>query len=709
MNWKPTLVFGILFGAALAAWALLRPAPSGPAGERERPFSARADEFTRLEIQVPGQPEVVLERAAAKDAVPAWRIREPIDQPADDTRVADMIQGLRRLTRDGSIAPSDPRYSLAEYGLEKPLLSVHAFVGADKKAIRFGRTTVDPQVRYFMIDGEPDVYLGPADAFEAFHAKLIDLRSRKIAHFQPQRVRAFVLETKFLRPLVRIDEEGNRRPVWELDEQGKPKVNEHGQKIPKQEVVYERTEFQFRERPETPGGLRGWSIVRADGEEWNEPADAGRLELLISDLRDATADEFIEPTSLAAYGLEYPEVRCAFELADSDEPLVFEFGNVEEREGRKRIYVRVRRAGEILAVSGALTERLGRRRGDFRSRDVYDFTKEEIESIELVSETGRLKIQKEVQEEKGDEGAAAGPVWKIVEPADFRKDKYADIESYISLLLRAQIAEFMGRQTDLKSFFLDPPGLSATFRLKYQDGSTSEKTYRFGYPGAGANAHLLKPGRPEVFAVSSAYWRSIERMDLHLRDPAMFDLPRDAIREIHVDIEGDRVLKAVRYGVRKNEQGDWEFLEPSQEKVDADRMAAMLARVNYIRAESFLSRSPAIAREYGLDGPDPYGRLTIRYAPDRERPSDVRERTIRFSRAYPDDRRRHHLYYAKLEPAAGEPDRHPDVMIVFRISGDFVDMLREGVAWVKTGDPGHRPIEEPGGHDHEDEKPKRNP
>ncbi|HZL73310.1 MAG TPA: hypothetical protein VFC86_12690, partial [Planctomycetota bacterium] len=121
-------------------------------------------------------------------------------------------------------------------------------------------------------------------------------------------------------------------------------------------------------------------------------------------------------------------------------------------------------------------------------------------------------------------------------------------------------------------------------------------------------------------------------------------------------------------------------------KVDPDRMEQVVGQLNFIRAEGFLSRNPRISEEYKLDGPDPQGRLAIRYA-DPNNPGKSAEKVFRFSKSFLDPSGRIRIYYAKVEAAPGDASPSSDATIVFRIKTEFVEMLRQGLVYEAKAQP----------------------
>lgn len=94
------------------------------------------DAATRIEIQRRGV-TIVLERAA--DA--SWRLRQPVDAPADPAAVQAILGALRNLRFTAAIDPKNGEAEAADpYGLHPPRLIVRLWLGARQHEFVVGRS-----------------------------------------------------------------------------------------------------------------------------------------------------------------------------------------------------------------------------------------------------------------------------------------------------------------------------------------------------------------------------------------------------------------------------------------------------------------------------------------------------------------------------------------------------------------------------------------
>src|SRR5688572_23810900 len=178
MSWRSTVVLGLLAAATFGAWFFLKPADETKE-LRPRPFDWREGTYQSIRIRRPDQPEILLRRQPAQAVGSFWHLEKPA-KPADDARVVEMIGALRRLSRDRSIKPGEPDFTPDDYGFKKPAATIEVTAAGDRRVLIFGNQSVrHTGARFYMIEGEKEIYLGPTDALPPFERSVADLRSRQ--------------------------------------------------------------------------------------------------------------------------------------------------------------------------------------------------------------------------------------------------------------------------------------------------------------------------------------------------------------------------------------------------------------------------------------------------------------------------------------------------------------------------------------------------
>ena len=134
-------------------------------------------------------------RIALERAPTGWRIVEPAELDADAGAVEGLLASLGRLTAAGYV--DDPPGD-AEIGLEPPEyeLTLRSRGDAGPREHRLAVASVHPPelgLRYVR-GSQPSVYLVPEAGISVFPRSVFELRSKQVAHFDADAVRALELE-----------------------------------------------------------------------------------------------------------------------------------------------------------------------------------------------------------------------------------------------------------------------------------------------------------------------------------------------------------------------------------------------------------------------------------------------------------------------------------------------------------------------------------
>ncbi|HEU4339261.1 MAG TPA: DUF4340 domain-containing protein [Planctomycetota bacterium] len=662
MNWKSTVVLAVLAAAAFAAYFLVQP-PVETNAIRPRPFEWRESIFQTIAIKVPDQPDKVLRRQPAPALGSVWHLEEPA-KPVDDALVADMIAALNRLTRDRSIKPGDAEYSPSNLGFDKPVATIDVTGRTEQRTIKLGNVSSKlPDTRFYMVEGEPEIYYAPANVAPPFQRTVSELRSRVFLSYDKQRVVGVEVARRYLKA-------------------GTPEK-------PDMTPELEKLKFTFRDKP-VGGMVAGWYLASINGAPRDEKAEDVALGHLISGLADLRAEEYVPLADAPDFGFSDPEIVARLDIlqppSNATKAVLVEIGKTVDRGARKLTAVRVEGGDEAVLVNPAYVDRIPRERKHFIPPTLIDFDPAALEVIEMATDTGhRVKLTKKEVEQKRD-GQAYKTIEWIVEPRSIPADPTA-VTDFITWLLRVTISDVMGEQPDLATWGLDKPGLTLTLGIRPKSGVPSDRVYKIGRPPTAApgEGYLLKPGSTEVFKISEDIWRRFDRADLNFRKLEMFSIPPQAIVGMSFVYRPDHLsANTVKYSVKKGAGGKWEFDDPDLKAqgapLDAERMDYLVGQLNYVKAEGFLTRNPRVAREYKLDDREPQGRLAIRYA-DPDNPGKSTEKVFRFSKSFLDPSGQLRVYYAKIEAPPGDDSPSSDATIVFRIATKFVEDLRRGVVY----------------------------
>lgn len=572
MSWKTTAVFAGLLAVAGLAYLLYSPEGEAPkTGEKLLIPDLRPDQVNRIGILRAGEPEMVVEKVSSAP-VHAWRIL-PLDRPAEPSVVQAMLDAIGRLHRSGAMDPGAPGTDPSVTGLGAPRLVV-TFEGEGKRvAVRFGTPPPTNQSAVFcQREGDPRLYLAEADVFDACNKTPAQARSRRLVRFDPHRAVRLEMDDRFFRP----------RGQGEM------------------EVVYEKSVMERTDQ----GADKGWYLRKP----WEERLDDIKVNMFLSDLSNLLAEEFVPPGDWKAKGLDQPQLVASITVHGAEKPLVVQFGGRAEGTSRRDcIYAHAVGSGEVALVERDRFERLPRRRGQFRSDVIFPFPLD-VRTLEVgVEGLGKIVLEQRETRTKKDEEELVTRSWELVDPADLRIDREL-MDRFVQNVFAHKIVDFLGEQPDLKLFDLDPPGVTVKIGMK----GGKEHVLGFGMKGQGPG-YFRREGRTEVFEVKPDLVRRLRGMDLNFRNTEMFNVPRESLREVRFEWK-EGTLEPVYYVLRRDPaQGKWSFADKVREgrETDPDRVGEILAAVNFIKADSFVSREPAAAARYRLRDREAPGTLRI--------------------------------------------------------------------------------------------------
>ena len=115
----------------------------------------------------------------------AWRIREPLDFPADRFAADGLASALAQFSSETVI--EEPRPSDV-YGLDASEPTVRFSAGGVEHTLFAGDKTPVGANHYASVGGKPDVYTVASHRVEGLEKAFDDLREKRIAHFEASAV-----------------------------------------------------------------------------------------------------------------------------------------------------------------------------------------------------------------------------------------------------------------------------------------------------------------------------------------------------------------------------------------------------------------------------------------------------------------------------------------------------------------------------------------
>jgi len=626
MSWRTTIVMAAAFVCTTTLWLSTRPEKGRFEGPKPL-FAESEDQFAKIEIQPIGATEIILERRAESRGGVVWWITKPIERPANVPFVKEMILGLRELRDDGLVPNGDKEQA----GVQPAELVVHVHVGGAKRTIRFGRQVKkDPANRWFLY--EDKLYIGTGLAFEPFTRSLAEYRHRRVLFFDRFRVTRIQFEEHY------------------------PKAG-----TPPTEG-YDVSEFVQEENPSLQ---RGWYWTKFNGEERRERVNEVRVNALIGESAGLEAEDFIESSEPAKYGLDKPRVRLRLWAKDVEKPIELAFGREDKIGDKHVIYVQAAGTTEVAVVPRDRLLHMPLGRNALRSTGVYDFERDEVQWVQIDAFAhGMIRLVRTEEVVQGNKVEK----WIVKHPDGF-KPQEEDLEIFVNALFTLRVKEdgFMGPQ-DLKTFGLDPPGIVMTLQLKRRSGKDERVELRFGRQGPTGDTYMLREKSPEIFAADPIVYEKLDRLELNFRRALIFDCPLTGIRAVNSYLKHETELGKAHY-INIEVGADREAVDrdtSDPRPLDKGKVRELLSALNYIEVDAFISRRTEELKKYGLESLNTAGKLEITV---EDANGARRTAVIRISGPYKEQGTDASLRYGVIE---GDP-------VIFRVKPRLIETLKKGV------------------------------
>jgi hypothetical protein len=552
-SWRMTAILAGLFVILTAVYFLSNPPATTSMEKLESPrvLDVVADQVSKIEIDQKG---AATEFERSRDTVGEyWRINGPKAYAADGTLVQQMLFALDQLVKAGAIDPGKPESAPQITGLAEPRLVVTYTSSGRRDVLRFGKSSpTDSTTVFYQHDGDPKIYKAKVEVFESFNKSKVQYRSRTLVRFQPHRVTRVELSYKFMRGA----KGGALTPEYE-------------------DSTFERFE---------EGLERGWYLTKPHKERMDDHA----VQKLITELANLQAAEYQTDRTPEEQGLVQPEARVVVYFPD-DKPIEVKFG----AERNKNRWVALPGTGETALVEGFRYAEIPLQRNHFRVRTMFPFSGELVRKMEIeVKDLGKVVLDRVESKKEGE--AVATVKWQVTEPADLKVESER-VEAFVGAVVVQQITGFLGKQ-DFKLAGLDPAPIQLVVTTK------EGKRHVLGF-SSGSQGYMRREAVDEIFEVKPDFVRMLQRLELNFINMEMFNIPRADLREFSFDGKATDQLQPVYYTMKLDEKTNaWSFTDPGHKgaEVDPDRMNAIVAILNYIRAEALLARDDKTIAENRL-------------------------------------------------------------------------------------------------------------
>jgi hypothetical protein len=313
--------------------------------ERHRPTSeeaTKAAEKVLRDFERDDVVGIVIDRDGARVRLEKieeeWRLREPIDFPADASLVGSTLGSVANLTADRRLAAEE--VDAAEYGLEEPMaeLTLRMTDGGERSIVVGGEMPLGSK-RALRIDGDAEIVIASGWFVSDLEREVDDWRSRDVIDFLEDDIASVDIESG----------DDSIRAVRLEDE---------------------------------------WQLLRP----LTDMADGDHLGSLISDLRSMRIEEFLDPgADPEELGLDLPEYELTIIRSDGGDPLRLDLGITREGDSGTEVACR-RGEGEYFWASERVRSRLSKAPVLWRSTKVMPFETWEAEEFRVTTADASIEL-----------------------------------------------------------------------------------------------------------------------------------------------------------------------------------------------------------------------------------------------------------------------------------------------------------------------------
>jgi hypothetical protein len=545
------------------------------------------DKLTRIEIQRPKAPPIILQKDAGGD----WTM--PGRWPTRTREVAQLVQLLTGELRS-RFAPiplkNDPP-DLTPYGLDKPRVVVIVRAGGEDYRLAFGEPpphAVEEANRfirptYLRLDKRPEVVrLVPG---------LLASLDRPADYYQQRR----------LFPVERV--------VRDSSSQEKV-ARVVARSITAEEQKKDGSKYTLRRQDSD------WELTAPV----RDRPDPDKLNAILTAVPDLWAEHFVEKGSkdLDDFGLKEPEqvLRVTRPSGETVELLI---GKESPRRIERRVsrpsppfgpprppiedivvdrfrYAKLRDNDQIFEIKTDKLKDIFVDLDTLRDPRVARFRTEDARRIEIQHDGQEIVLAKEKDR------------WRLKKPvdADAETSKVTDLLDELTRLQARGKDEILDNK-DPKEFDLKPPKstIKVTVEEEVREGDSKSKKARTIAVAVGKHdtekkkLYLLVEGWPRINVVEDGLAKLVERQPVAYRGRRIFDFSRNELADLAVQRGDDRYQL-------KQEKGVWKLTVPVEADADSSKVGNLADDLSRLEAVEYVDDAPTpekLEKEYGLDKP----------------------------------------------------------------------------------------------------------
>lgn len=247
------------------------------------------------------------------------------------------------------------------------------------------------------------------------------------------------------------------------------------------------------------------------------------------------------------------------------------------------VYLKLDTSDEVVVVPGALCEKVQKNMLDLRSKWVFTFDKEAVDSLQIKTSEYNIECKRK------------GSYWRIAEPVN----DLADLEKIKELLgklknLQIDRADFVTEAADLVTYGLDNPRYTITIQEK-----GSAQSVAFGH-AMDNKIYAKRSDEPTVFFLKDTILADVCRKPNDFRD-------KKVVRFESIGTYGISKLEiktpSELFAIEKSLELDWKLTKPINIYADQDTVRNFIEKIKTLDIEDFISDKPGDLAVYGLKNP----------------------------------------------------------------------------------------------------------
>lgn len=324
-----------------------------------------------------------------------------------------------------------------------------------------------------------------------------------------------------------------------------------------------------------------WTIVQPV----EAPADRNNVSDVVTNLANLEEQRVVDENAadLKTYGLAEPHIDVTFHVDGEKEPKRILLG--EKTPASSGVYAKLPAGNRVFLVDLAVETAVDKSTFDFRDKVAIPFDQTKVTSLEIVSGSQSIRLEK------------AGEDWKLVKPIQAPAD-FVSVNGVIGQLQSAQMTALKDRPEDLKDlkqYGLDTPVVVATIGT-----GTSSVKFELGKEADAGSVWGRDPSKPAVFSINNGVAMELQKKVEDFRRKDVFEFrPYNTTRFEITRGKDVRAFERVK-GTGENAVDAWKQVAPAAKTVDSSNLEGALLDFSNLRAESFV---PAAGTATGHNNP----------------------------------------------------------------------------------------------------------